>query len=663
MLNDREVGEAFERAQKLAKEGKEDVSGLEKSVWQPDEKEKDVLMEMKKRFTLGYTTMYRPRVEFNDLSLLARDQVDFLAFNTYQPNNGEPLDGDTNAWRSNAIRPVERNKCISTAGHAAQRFGFLKQAALNPASETQQDAASVMDTLLDWSRAQYFSPMFFLNSVLQAEIAPAAIIHVEYREVYKACPDKINADGSYTVKAEIDEDSSGIVPTIVPVDQLYIENFFEPDIQKQQWLIWRRVQSHSLLAQKYGHLPNWKHVRMGMQLVYNDANQGFYYVYDPNMRQTMAEEVIEFQRATAREPAMMRVYVNGILLSRPDALSPREDGLYPFAKGGFSLIRTPCFYYKSLVFSVQQDAKVINTLYPLVIDGAYLDVMQPMVATGAEIINSDVVVPGMVTTFSNPDATLRPIRGATNMNSGLEAMTKVEESLGQTNQVNPVGAQSKNMTAYEISVREQERDEAIGPFRTMLIDLSSQLTKLVRGIILQHFTVTDAGMITDNAELVYKAFVLAEKNGLSKRVSFETGMGDDELEESYKTLDMQGGLKSETTLARVNPKGFRKLKFHSVMSEDVLRPKSEAFQRQFDLETYDRLIQNPAAKPEEALKVFLLSTNEKSARDPDRFVVNQQTNPLAAMQPNQQPNAGTNANSAGMAQAATGGANPFGKTL
>jgi hypothetical protein len=611
--------------EKAAKGGVEAYKEFQPSVYTPSKEEAEARAEIVKCFTLGYTTMYYPRVEFNDLSTIARDQIDFLAFNTYQPNNGDPLPGDSvNSWKSNAVRPVERNKVISTAGHAAGRLGFLKQSAISPGSEVQEDGAQVMNNLLDYVRANYFDDLFFLNAVLQAEVAPAVIIHEEYRQTYKKVVKETKKNGKYTTESVIDEEMSGFLPTVVPVDQFYIENFFEADIQKQAWLIWRRVQSHDLLEQKYGHLPNWKHVMPSMHLTYNDANQGFYYVYDPNMRQYMGEEIIFWKRATNRHPALRLVMVNGILLSEPDAPNPREDGKYPFAKSGYETIRVPCFYYKSLVFKVSHDANIVNSLYPMIIDGTYLDLMQPMVATGAEIIGSEVIVPGMVTTLSSADAQLRPIRAATNLNSGMAAMQEVEKSLSQTSDVEVVPqGRASQMTAYEISVREQQRDEALGPFRTMLLSLSAQLTELVRGDILQYLTVADADQITDKPELVYKSFLTHSNSpGGSKysKVKFETGFGTDELEESYKTLEEQGGVDSDMTLLRADPEALRKMKFTSMLSTDALRPRSEQASRMFDLETYDRAIANPIIDQTEATKAFLLATNEKSARNPDKFI-------------------------------------------
>src|SRR5258708_35800263 len=111
---------------------------------------------------------------------------------------------------------------------------------------------------------------------------------------------------------------------------MYIEKFFEQDIQKQSWLIWRRVQSYAYLDTKYKDFPNWKHVRPGMQIMYNDMNAGFYYVYDPNMRPYMAEEIIYWNRGMD----LRLVFVNGVMLSDYDNPNPRNDKLYPFVKFG-----------------------------------------------------------------------------------------------------------------------------------------------------------------------------------------------------------------------------------------------------------------------------------------------------------------------------------------
>lgn len=606
----------------------------EASTYNPTPAESAVRSMVIQHFALGYTTMYRPRVEFNDLSLIARDQTDFLAWNTYQPNNGDPYPGDAiNGWRSNAVRPIERNKAISIAAHATARLLFPKIFAFDKQSEYQEEAAKVIEDLMEWTAERYDYAYSTLRSVIQALISPASIVHTEYTEVYREVKREKQKDGTWRKEKMLDEDMSGFRETVVRTDQFFIENFFEPDIQKQGWLIWRRVQDHRLMEEKYGHLENFKHVRPGMQVLFNDANQGFYYVYDPNMRQYQDEEVLYWNKSMD----VFLVLVNGVMVTPYDNPNPRWDKQYPFAKFGYELINNTCFYYKSLVFKISHDANIVNTLYPMVIDGTYLNIMPPFLNRGGEEIASDVIVPGQVTTLSSPDAELSPIKMASDIRSGLEALMKVEESINQTSEV-PVTPQGGSETAYEISKREQERNVQLGLFIQMIGNFIKQFGKLRLNDILQHLTVPQVDKITDNPELVYRTFVMNNKEKISKslrrKIQFDATLPDEPVspdvqkQMSYETLAKQGGMDSETELYRVNPRLMRDLQYMVVVSPDVLSQRSEDVERMFMLEAYDRAIQNPVLDQDAVTRDFLLMAYPKSARNPDKYLRSQQNTGL-----------------------------------
>jgi len=606
---------------------------VEKANWEPTELEKQVRADILRDFALGYQTMYRPRQEFNDLSVIQRDQVDSMAFNTYQPNNGEPASGDlANAWRSNAIRPIERNKAISMAGHVAGRLGFLQLQASDIETKPNGDAALVVNSLMDWVRATYFPEEFWLHSVLQSEASPACIVHQEYREVYRDQKLNRKPDGTWETKKVLDESLSGFVATIVPTDQLYIENIFEKDIQKQRFVIWRRVQSHSQLEAKYRGRKNWEYVKKGMQLLFNDANQGFYFAYDPNLRGELGEEILYW---TKENGGSLVVVVNGVIIGEADEKNPREDGLYPFAKWFYSWIRENFFYGKSLVFSVSHDANIINTLYPVLVDGAILDTMKPMKYIGKDMIGSDVVIPGATTTMRDPESRLEPLLPPLQTGNLLTAMQQVESSLTETANTSVIGGNKLHTTAYEMSLREQQMETDLSPFVAELIGASVQMTRLVMGDVLQYLTVADTGKIQGAQDgLKYKTFLVDLKSDQGKakqrRIKFEklpTGLEDKDkmLEESYKVLDEQGGLGSETELVKADPVRIRAFKFSMMMTDEVLKPKSEAVRFKRNLETFDAVIKAEQAKPglnnmEEAVKKLLYSTNPVTARDPESFI-------------------------------------------
>lgn len=612
------------------------------SDYQPTEDEKNVRQMIIRHFTLGDVTMQEPRVEFNDMSVLARMQIDQMSFNAYQPNNGAGYEGDeVNGWRSNALRPIVRNKCISIAAHATARTIFPRIFAFDSQSNEQREAAQVMEDLNEWSADQSNYEQVMLYRVVTALTDPASIGYTEYAEVYRSVKRTVDDNGKWVEEKMLDETLSGFQRVVVPVDQLYIENFYEPDIQKQGWLIWRRVQSYQLMEAKYKDAyDNFKYVRPGVQLIYNDANQSFYSVYDNSMRQEDCEEIIYWNKNLDLKIIM----VNGVMLTKHDNPNPRNDKLYPFDKFGYEIINNRCFYYKSLAFKMQQDANIINTLYPMIIDGTYLNMMPPMVNVGGETIASDVIVPGGVTTLSSPDADLRAINVASNVRSGFDALAQVEESLNQSSE-DPLQSGQPNsgtQTAYEISRLEQNAATVLGLFIKMISDHVKQFGRLNIGDILQYLTIADVDKITDDPELVYKTFLVHNKlsNGKERTrkikfdpsVSTELQTDEEKLENSYKVLKEQGGEDSNIELYKANPELYRNLKYMVTVSPDILHPRSDDLERAYKLEAYDRAILNPLADQEAITRDLLFGANPMTKKDPDKYMKKQElVTPMSPM--------------------------------
>lgn len=616
--------------------------------YNPTEDELLVSQMILKHFVLGSTNMYTPRVEFNDLSLTGRDQYDQMAFNTYQPNNGEAWEGDPQgAWRSRAMRPVVRNKCMSIAGHATARLIFPKVFAFNDNADEQNDAAMVMEDLMEWSGDISNYKHGALMRVITALSSPASIGYTEYGEVTRLVKTEKAENGSWKEERIRDEAYPCFMDTVVPVDQLYIQNFFEPDIQKQGWLIWRKVYAFSEAQIKYGSIyDNFKYVRPGVQTIYDDANRTFYYVYDPNMRQEDIEEIVYWNKNLDLKIIM----VNGVMMTPHNNPNPRIDKLYPFDKFGYEPINNRFFYYKSLAFKLQHDADIVNTLYQMVVDGTYLSIFKPMVNIGGEIIASDVIVPGAVTTLSSADADLRAINVGSDLSSGLETLGVVEKSISESSQEplqSGIAESGSGTTAYEISRLEQNANTVLGLFLQMIEKHVKDYGRLRLGDIIQYLTVPEVAEISGNPELAYKTFFLKPKTEGDKprKIEFDLNIPDemDEdqyLEASYKIADEEE--QKKMTLAKVNPQLFRKLKYMITISPDILNPRSTDLERAFDLETYDRMIGNPVASQEEAFKL-LLSTNRKTAKDPDKYIMEQQP----AQDPSLDPNAVSGMPSAG----------------
>ena len=620
------------------------------SNYSPSDDEKDVRTMIVNSFLWSDVIMKKPRREFNDMSVLTRMMYDQMAFNIYQPNNGQPNMGDpTQSWKSNAMRPIVRNKVISIAAHATAKLLFPKVFAYNETSEEQEKSALIMRDLIEYASEQNNYNKNTLFAVINACVNPASIMHVEYADTYRTIKtDKVN--GKWNTKEVLDETNSGFLLTPVPVDELYIADFYTEDIQKQEYLIWRRIQSYSMMKTKYGQHENFKYVRPGVQVIYNDANVGFYEVYDANLRGSLCEEVIFYSKSLDLQVTM----VNGVMVSDHDEPNPRLDKNYPFIK----FFHEPfdegrCFYGKSVAFKMQPDADIVNTLYPMIIDGTFLNIFNPLIISGEETIGSDVMIPGTTTTLINPESTVTPLRVAQDIRQGMDTLSRVEDSINQsTEQPLNLGARS---TAYQISILDREKQALIGPFITMIGDYVKQYGNLIKSDICQHLTIPEVDKIIDNGDLIYKTIIVHDKqtdNGkVSRNIKFDLKSPskdltpDEELSQSYDVLQAQGGTDTKNEICKVNPELFRNLKYQVVVSPDAINPMSDDLERQFGLELFDRAIQAPnlgvPVDMEQVFKDFLFKLYPKSSKDVDKYFKKEDLNPLgkdSGIQMN--PNAG-----------------------
>lgn len=605
------------------------------SQYTPTPEESACREQFLRDYRMGWQTMHLPRPEFNDYSLYQRYIIDMLAFNTYQENDGNPLMEDRlGGWQSQAIRPIIRNAAISIAAHQTSRQLVPKINAYNDLDEEQEDVAKVMSYLVDWAREQANYPYMALYRNISALYSPISWGLTEYVETYRNVKDK-KVNGKWQYKKVIDEEESGFKHTPVPCDQVYFSNFYEREVQKQDFIIFRRIVSYERITERYPvkDYPNMVHVKPGIIVTMDDANRGFYQVYDPHMRGEEVEEVIRWRKSTDSKDVM----VNGVLITEPWSENLRSDHQYPWDKFYYLPINERCIAGKSLVFHLANDAKLENEWYQMLTDAGKLNLFPPTVTTGSDKIGSDVIVPGLNLAFSEQDIKINPIQTADAgmINMGMNILDKIEQSLHESSQSPIQQGQEKlgtESTAFEISRIEQNSSTVLGltmKFFTYMHVIP--YGKLLLNDILQYMTIPMAEKITDSGKLMYKTFYAKEpgRAGMKNKIQFDLEMADqmtdEEREEiSWELLKAQGGIKSNTTIWRVNPKLFREHKFVFAVDADVMNPRSAELERAFDLETYDRAIASPVADQTALFKDLLMGSNPKTQRNPDKYIMKEQ---------------------------------------
>jgi len=126
----------------------------------------------------------------------------------------------------------------------------------------------------------------------------------------------------------------------------------------------------------------------------------------------------------------------------------------------------------------------------------------------------------------------------------------------------------------------------------------------------------------------------------NRKIYFDGSMPDemsheDHLQSSYEILKEED--EKGVEIYRVNPSLFRELEYMATVSPDILSPRSEDLLRAFDLETFDRMVQQPQMFDPEETGKLLLNTNPTTKKDPEKYVAKAQPQGQAPMMPNQNP--------------------------
>ena len=546
--------------------------------------------------------------EFNFLSLMDVVNRDRRAFNNHIDS---PSNDPDDAWHANTVRPITRNKVISIAAHITASLMFPQVFAQNSRDDEDKASAQVMRDLNNWAANNSDYAHMFVKAVVKALVDPAAILYEGYAEVSRKIKE-IQEDGSWTEKEVLDEVYSGFQNLLIPIEEFYIANAYESELQKQPFLIWRRVIDYTEARSKYQHLPEFKHVQPGVKVFYSDEQRGFYEMYDESLAGDLVEELVYFNRSADLE---LRV-VNGVLMDDPDRPIQRKDKRYPFAHMGYEFFGgTDFFYFKSLVDKMSSDQDVIDTLYNMIIDGTFLQIMPPAVVMGDEEIDSSVIAPGMITTLTE-ESKFQTIDTNNNLNAGLTVLSKVEASLSESSTDPRQSGQRDGTTpptAFEVARLEANAKTVLGLFGKMISKFVEDFGNLRLSTILQHMTVADGvETLGDTNRLAFRTFLLPVgegEAGKSKKIVFDETTPtskEDRRSQGLRLLEEED--RKQMEIVRVNPDLFRRRKYLFKVKADFMPEQSDAVKKALSLEAYDRLIQNPIVDPKAVTADFLIDS-------------------------------------------------------
>lgn len=579
------------------------------SAYQPDSKEADLCMLVKRAYQDGEEIQNTPYREFNNKTLLERMSEDQRAWLSWTP---EAMEGEDD-WRWNGIRPITRNKVIATAAHLTAQLLIPNVFAQNDNDEEDKATANVMRELIEYNIKRSNYETAFLYGVIGALVNPVSYFKVDYVRAYQEI---CNEEGGKD--RVIDDMFSGFQHSLVSPEDVLIENAYQFDLQKQDWIIEKKgYMSMGEAEALYGEYENFKYVQPGIKRIIHDDGM-FYDVEDVN--DSMVEHVCYKNRRKDQEI----YFVGGVYMGNGNTeynpfthRTNKNKPKYNLAKFGYEPIDTmKFFYYKSLVAKMSNDQEAADREWQMYFDASFLATFPPTITMGAGKIDRSVIAPATNTEIGK-DAQINPLQIAY-PNVALQALREAERSLTESSSSDQIAGISDGIekTRGESVLLQQNAETTLGLASKMIATVVRQVGDLMVDDIIRYQSIAEMSEITGTE--TYKTFLVDGKvKGGQDKTSYikftdrfaGMEMTKEEIEmEEYRMMEEAG---EEKEIYEVNPYLFSRMQYLITIDADKMMQKNDAFDRAFKLETYDRAIQNPLVMrdPEAQLKItrdFLL---------------------------------------------------------
>ncbi len=607
------------------------------SIYQPPQEVIDLTKNVKRDVQQGFDILHTSYPELNDRTPLERATKDQKTFNSYVD---ESVEDPNEAWKWRGTRSLARNKTMAMHAHLTSGYIIPGVFAQNENQQEDQDVSEVMRDVCEWLTLNSNYRTSFLLATQGMLVNPVTYLEADFSEIYQTIIEKTMS--GYEKKEVLDEVLSGFQANVLSVEQVYITNAYQQNIQKQRSISKVRYIEYSEAQAKYGEHENWSCLSPGIKAVLNEEEGMFYSVKDED-HPYLIQELTWMNRRQDGEVC----FLNGIYFGNENVewnpirhRDNRNAPKYNITPFGYERINEHFFFYKSLINRVGWDDTLLDAMWEVHMNRALLDADQPVATSGDDKIDSDVAFPGAVFASMNKDFSVKPIFPPY---SGILSRTiqEVENSMSQSSVSDTETGQlpQASQTATATSQATVNAKILLSGVKQTLGESVRQFGELMVDIILQHVTVPQIDEITGN--LNYRSLVLSDQtvNGkrVSKRIKFDEAMLGRDMDEeskkrySLKLLDEVGYPDNKEHLYVINPHLFSKMKYLVRVEPDTMQPKTREFQQVMMERLYALLRQDPNVETVELLRKFLRTyfesdVDELIKKQPIQQVMGGQTN-------------------------------------
>lgn len=368
------------------------------------------------------------------------------------------------------VSSVARDKSDVFIGNMVGQLLYPSIKAVNSMSKTDRVLSRVTRSLLEWAH---------MNDGYPSETG--MLKNVRYIG-------KMVIEGTVHVQDDVNKDD-GLTSSLVPNEEVFIPNFWEPDLQKQSHLIRAQLNVTWENAERlYGRCENFKYVhpqfsdfwfvqrpeykQIFQGIIRNRRVQIMHVWKDLTVEQLQTEKDAGRVPKNAKRAKYYNVMINDIPMYPVDNLSPYKDGLFPISKGIFcTLAKTEYYWGNSLPNKIRYDKRWLDAWKTLLRYKGKLNVLPPMVSLNGNFVDEDILLPAKITPITE-ELQLQKIAGVadpvTQADVMLMDMAQKEIDSGSVAPTMAGQMPTKRMTKGEVLVSDANAKRLMDVFTLQL---------------------------------------------------------------------------------------------------------------------------------------------------------------------------------------------------
>lgn len=491
---------------------REEDKASNKEVFNPTRDEQNAINTVLNDYTKARTIMQKSYNYFNGRNLY--DCIDDWTkrWNGYIPAQNPLLD----ATQSQIFLNYTRNAVISYLVKIAMNVVKPKILAINKKNKIQSKIfAQFLKDANQYSLNKENSEAKFFAAALETTIKGTCITYEGYlhQEQEMEVPIKFDSmTGKVKTKKITKVVYDDCYQKIHSVEDFYIGNPYQPDIQMQPYIIPRRLVHFDEAKAEFGHYTNFQYVKPGAYTLTSDVTT----FYKNQLISELAGDWVEILPWMNKLKNKYIILINGIPVYQ--GVIPFKDGKYPYAKAIFEPFANDFFWGAGFPNKIQGEQDLKNMLFNMMVDKTSGSLLPYGLSSDLDdIVEDEVLAPNKIRKVGDINKwkfdTLPGISAGEVQMLQLTERELDDNSNGATGSGSTSSPRGGKLAARQVLLQQQESMQKLGFSASFLEDYERDRTELRVNHILQFYSIPKLENITgipgaNQKKLVYRDVTL-----------------------------------------------------------------------------------------------------------------------------------------------------------